>query len=276
MVRYMSMMRTLRNFHSEGFKIKNSSCWLCHHSFVLFQTIWASSSQKTLHPLCLLRPASDFFKEENGYVNASVERLVGVVDYHGEHPVTRCWGVLGRVKTPQSKYNALFGCHFQVQQMRWYCLLPWFTTRFPPKFSGRQGSRLDTVLACDGRISQWRQRHSMLARRIYVFDSKSAVECPLPLSKFVMAEGPLWSEEKNVKTPATFLRANMLFQLPWQAGMSGTESETIKFKLWNQLQGPEQPYSSRRQHLTTAWPCMFSLIGSQYSTAQHLLQHCLG
>ena len=114
MVRYMSMMRTLRNFHSEGFKIKHSSCWLCHHSFVLFQTIWASSSQKTLHPLCLLRPASDFFKEENGYVNASVERLVGVVDYHGEHPVTRCWGVLGRVKTPQSKYNALFGCHFQV------------------------------------------------------------------------------------------------------------------------------------------------------------------
>ena len=75
------MMGTLRNFHSEGFKIKNSFCWLSHHSFVLFQTNGVSSSQKTLHPLCLLRPASDFFKEESGYVNASVERFVGVFGF---------------------------------------------------------------------------------------------------------------------------------------------------------------------------------------------------
>ena len=91
-------VRTLRNFHSEGFKIKNSFCWLSHHSFFLFQTNGVSSSQKTLHPLCLLRPASDFFKEENGYVNASVERRTWELFLQtiiGEHPVTTCWGCSG-------------------------------------------------------------------------------------------------------------------------------------------------------------------------------------
>ena len=50
----------------------------------------------------------------------------------------------------------------------------------------------------------------MLARRMYVFDSKSAVECPLPLSKFVMAEGPC-GLKKKYKESCNFLAYKYVF-----------------------------------------------------------------